>query len=240
MLNNFGIIVRRGFNMAKPPKSVPPPDARIVETLTLVALGELEVEDAAASLGLSSEELEALVTKNPTLANDADARAREIQTDPDRTLQTSQRGLAAIAATLAKRVQDQSHALSVAEMVTAGNLLEKIAGVSEKRKMEIKTEIDPVKTLHNGGREPLLICDDRPNPLTGEDRVAVYMITPDSPLWVDFSDPAFREPNFCWLEHYAPLSPTTGELLEDALKSLLASVGFRYLDSYGRLHGGHL
>lgn len=226
--------------MAKPSKSVPPTEDRIVGALTLVALGELEVDDAAASLNLTAEELEALVTKNPTLADEADTRAREIQTDPDRTLQTSQRGLAAIAATLAKRVQDQSHTLSVAEMVTAGNLLEKIAGVSEKRKLEIKSEVDPVKTLNNGGREPLLICDDRPNPLTGEYRGGVYMVTPDNPYWVDFSDPAFQAPNFCWLTHYAPLSPTTGELLEDALKSLLASVGFRYLDSYGRLHGDHL
>ena len=225
--------------MAKP-QTISPPDARIVDTLTLVALGELEVEDAAASLGLTPDELEALVTQNPALADEADTRAREIQTDPDRTLQTSQRGLAAIAATLAKRVQDQSHALSVAEMVTAGNLLEKIAGVSEKRKLELKTEIDPVKTSSNGGRFPLLICDDRPNPLTGGGRVAVYMLTPDSPFWVDSSDPAFQAPGFCWLNHYAPLSPTTGEVLYDALKALLASVGFRHLDSHGRLHGGHL
>ena len=226
--------------MAKPPKSIPPTDARIVDTLTLVALGELEVEDAAASLGLTPEELETLVTKNPTLANEADNRAREIQTDPDRTLQTSQRGLAAIAAALAKRAQDQSPALSVAEMVSAGGLLEKIAGVSEKRKLEIKSEVDPTKATSNGGRLPLLICDDRPNPLTGEDRVAVYMVTPDSPFWVDSSDPAFQAPGFCWLNHYAPLSPTTGEVLKDALTALLASVGFRYLDGFGRLHGGHI
>jgi len=226
--------------MAKPIKSVPPTEERIIDTLTLVALGELEVVDAAAELNLTSEELEALVTKNPTLADEADTRAREIQTDPDRTLQTSQRGLAAIAATLAKRVQDQSHALSVAEMVTAGGLLEKIAGVSEKRKLELKNEVDPTKTSNNGGRLPLLICDERPNPLTGEERVAVYMVTPDSPFWVDSSDPAFQTPGFCWLKQYAPLSPTTGEVLKDALAALLASVGFRYLDSYGRLHGGHL
>jgi len=226
--------------MAKPIKSVPPAEERIIDTLTLVALGELEVVDAAAELNLTSEELEALVTKNPTLADEADTRAREIQTDPDRTLQTSQRGLAAIAATLAKRVQDQSHALSVAEMVTAGGLLEKIAGVSEKRKLELKNEVDPTKTSNNGGRLPLLISDERPNPVTGEERLALYMLTPDSPFWVDFSDPAFQSTNYCWLKHHVPLSPTTGEVLKDTLEALIASVGFRYLDSYGRLHGGHL
>lgn len=225
--------------MPRPSKSKRPSDDAIVETLILIALGDLEVEDAAQALNLTPDQLETIVSKNPALADAADTRAREIQSDPGRTMETSQRGLAAIAATLAKRVQEQPHAMTVGEMVSAGGLLEKIAGVSEKRKLELKSEIDPGKAGGHESRLPVLFVDDRPNPVTGKQRLMICMVTPDSPAWIDTSDPQFQTPHFDWVNHYLPLSPETGEPLQEKLNLLTASAGFRYLDSRGRVHGAH-
>ena len=217
-----------------------PSDDTIVETLILIALGELEVEDAAQTLNLTPDELETLVAEDPTLAEQADTRAREIQSNPDRTLETSQRGLAAIASTLAKRVQEQPHAMSVGEMVSAGGLLEKIAGVSEQRKLQLKNEIDPGKEGHNETRLPLLFVDDRPNPVTGKQRLLICMVTPESPAWIDTADPKNQSPHFDWVNHHLPLSPISGEPLKEKLNALIESAGFRYLDAQGREHGAHL
>lgn len=226
--------------MSRPPKSKRPSDDTIIETLTLIALGDLEVEDAAQALNLTPDQLETIVSENPALADAADTRAREIQSDPDRTLETSQRGLAAIASTLAKRVQEQPHAMTVGEMVSAGGLLEKIAGVSEQRKLQLKNEIDPGKEGHNETQLPLMLVDNRPNPVTGKQRLMICMITPNSPAWVDTRDPRFQTPNFSWVDHHLPLSPQTGEPLEKAVNALIESVGFQYLDAEGRVHGAHL
>lgn len=225
--------------MPRPSKSKRPTDEAVIETLVLIALGDLEVEDAAQALNLTSDQLEKIVSENPALADAADARARELQSNPDHTLETSQRGLAAIAATLAKRVQEQPHAMSVGEMVSAGGLLEKIAGVSEQRRLQLKSEIDPGKAGSRETRLPILFVDDRPNPVTGKQRMMICMVTPDSPAWIDTSDPQFQIPHFDWVNHYLPLSPETGEPLKEKLNELTASAGFKYLDSRGRVHGAH-
>jgi hypothetical protein len=226
--------------MSSTTKTKRPSDERITEVLTLISLGELEVADAAQALNLTPDELETIVSKKPELADAADTRAREIQANPERTLETSQRGLASIAATLTKRVQEQPHAMTVGEMVSAGSLLEKIAGVSEKRKLELKSEIDPARPDARERRLPLLFVDDRPNPVTGKQRLMIIMVPSDSPSWVDTSDPQFQTPHFDWVGHYLPLSPETGEPLKSALEDLTTSIGCRYLDSRGRQHGAHL
>lgn len=226
--------------MARNKRSKIPSDDRIVETLVLIALGELEVADAAQTLNLTSDELETIVSDNPALADAADTRAREIQANPERTLETSQRGLASIAATLTRRVQEAPESMTVGELTSAGSLLEKISGASEKRKLEIKSEIDPTQAEPKMAKLPVMYIDDRPNLVTKKPRLMLVMLTPDSPAWVDTTDPQFQEPHFSWLDHYLPLSADDGEPLTAAIEELASSVGFRYLDSRGRQHGGHL
>ena len=215
-----------------------PETDQIVAILTNLATGEIEPETAAQLLGLDIEGLETLVALHPELAEQAAQAAEERQTDPDQTLATAQRGLASIANTLASRVHTNPNALSVNELTSAGSLLEKLAGIAERRKAEIKAELTPEDSRAKDPRLPLVIHDRRANPKTGESRMAIYLIDIESPAWVDVTDPAFQEPAYDWLDHHMPLSPETGEPIR--LTTLTEHAGFRYLDSKGRLHGGHL
>lgn len=214
-------------------------DTHIIETLSLLAMGEIEAADAAAALGLDLPGLEDLVESHPDLAEQAAEKAKALQTDPDHTLAVSQQGLHNAAMALARRLQENPDALTVNEMVSAGGLLEKIAGVSEKRKLEIKAEvIGESPTSKPGDRLPLFITDTRPNPTNGSPRLLTLLIEHEHPAWVDTTDPQFQSPQYDWLDHHLPLSPETGQPLD--LQNLTAHANFRYMDARGRVFGGHL
>lgn len=208
-------------------KSKHPADDTVIEVLTLLALGEVEPADAAAALNLDLPGLEALLAENPELADQASEKAKALQSDPDRTLNTSQRGLAAIAATLARRVHEQPDAMTVGELTSAGSLLEKIAGTSEKRRLELKAAIEPDKGK-DAQRLPLIIVDDR------TDQLCIFMIQPDDPRWVDSSVPEYRSPNFDWLEHFYPLGEGNRRL---SLETLVGPT-LKCMDAEGRVFGG--
>ncbi len=214
-----------------------PTEDQIVAILTNLATGQLAAETVAASLGLDLDGLEALVTTHPELAEQASQRARELQSDPDETLSVSQQGLHNAATALARRIQENPDSMTVPELVSAGGLLEKLAGIAERRKLELKNEIDPGKEK-NTSRVPIYVEDQRPNPATGAKRFVVRLVMPDSPAWVDFTDPQFQAPAFDWLNHFYPLSIETGECLHDQRLELLGP-NDRYMDSMGRVFGAH-
>lgn len=205
-------------------------EEEIINVLTNLGTGELEPEMAAASLGLTLDELEALVTSHPNLVNEASSRAREVQNDPDATLQVSQQGLHSAAAALARRITAHADDLQVSELVAGAGLLEKLAGVAERRKLELKAALDS-STDKASARYPLVIFDNR------TDKHRIFLITPESPHWVDTTDPRFQSPRYDWLARHAPLNRRTGEVMTAQLEKLLAAGGLRYLDEEGRLHG---
>ena len=200
-----------------------------VETLTALALGQIDIPDAAATLGLSEEAFLKYTDQNPPLLAEAEERAQALRLCPERTLARSNAGLSAAIETLAVRLETSGSDMTTGELVQASTLLEKLIGLSESRKAEVKSGSRPQETE----RLPLLVLDTRPNAVTEARRLKLILIPPDSPLWVDATKPDYQTPAFDWLEHFCPLSPTTGEALEVGLLTR----GGRYMDESGRVFG---
>lgn len=209
----------------------PPSDTTIIEHLALLHLNQMDAGDVAACLRMSADELLELLTERPVLRIQAEALAVEMRSNPDFAVSRSIEGLNSTAAALAARVRREADQLTVGELTQAGNLLEKLVGVAEQRKQAAKADAKAP-----ADRLPLMILDTRPNPVTGEPRMALYCLPPGHPCWVDTALPEFQKPVFDWLETFAPLSPVTGEVLHTHILQLLAEHG-TVMDAHGRRLG---
>ena len=210
-----------------------PSTESLFDVLVALSLGEVETDTAAASLGLSLEAFVDLVEARTDLVRQAEERARALRQSPERTLQRSTAGLSAAVEVLAARIERDGDSMSSDELVKVSALLEKLIGLSEARKLELKAQ---TSAGEDGAALPCLILDARPHPVTGAARMAVYLVAPGGYGWVDFAKPEFQRPAFDWLEHYAPLDPVTGEPRQEAIEQLLHGIG-RFMDSQGRIHG---
>lgn len=206
-------------------------DDHLVESLVLVATGDLEPQHLAESLSLPLDDLIEYLDARPALMARAEAEAARMRSDPDFAVSRGVEGLNAVVAALAGRVKHQADQLAVGELATAGNLLEKLVGIAETRKAQAKVEKADILD-----RLPLCVRDDRPNPKTQAPRLTIWLIPASSPCWVDARDPSYQWPLFDWLETFAPLSPETGEPLDASVKQLLDSA--RCVDATGRILGG--
>lgn len=207
-------------------------ETRLVESLILLANGEVEADFIAETLNISLEALVDYLDANPHLMAEAEAEAARMRSDPDFAVSRGIEGLNAVVAALAGRVKNQAADLNVAELATTGNLLEKLVGIAETRKAQARSE-----KANAAEKLPLYIQDTRANPVTKEPRFTIWLIHPDSPHWVDFADLRYQEPHFDWLQTFAPLSPETGNVLAGQIEELLSG-GARYMDAAGRIIGG--
>lgn len=209
-----------------------------LRTLVALSSGEIEVSGAAQTLGMDEEALIDFVEANPDLVHQAEAIAREQRLDPEHTLQRSSAGLAAAISTLATRIETHGSEMPTGELVQASQLLEKLLAINEQRKLELKAASEGNGKEANTQRTPIVIHDTRPCPKTGNPRMKIILVEPESAAWVDFGNPEFRAPNFDWLETFLPFPPKADKPID--LSLLTKSVGFRFMDERGRIFGGHL
>lgn len=207
---------------------------RILEILASLAIGEIETATAASLAGMDESSFLDYVESNPNLLEQAEENARRLRQSPERTIERSTSGLASAVETIAARIERDGANMPTPELVAASNLLEKLIGLSESRKAEIKAQSSDER--EQTAKLPIVIEDTRRNPVSGKERFAIYLIPHGAFGWVDFSDEKFRPPHFDWLSRFAPLSPQTGECLHQSVKELLDG-GARYMDASGRILG---
>lgn len=204
-------------------------DPKIIETLTALAVGELDTADAAAALGLTETELGALADSRPDLLQEAEARAKALLLDPGRTSEQATAGLAKAVETLARRLSDSEDLMTADEVIKSASLLERLVAFSKSREAEIKSA---TASSGPGDRLPLLVKDTRPNLVTGAPRLVVYLVSPQSPAWID---PRQYPGGIDWLSTHAPLSPDTGEPLNSAVAKLIGNT--RFMNMRGEIYG---
>lgn len=204
---------------------IPPSDALLIETLVHIEQGRPTTE-AVRQLGITVDDFLAVLEHRPELVEAAEQRARALASDPNVAIESSISGLNLVALRLKDRLLHQHEDFAPADLVRVGTLMSQITGVATQRKLELEAEVV------EGRDEPraLLIQDRRPNPVTGEARLALFVVPVSSPAWVDTRKPEFRPPAFNWLEIFAPLDPTTGRVRD---VPPLLEAGVRLMDEHG-------
>lgn len=209
-----------------------PPADRILDILASLAVGEIETAAAAALAGMDEATFIGFVEDHPHLLDQAEEKARQLRQSPERTIERSTSGLAGAVEVLAARIERDGATMLTSELVAASQLMEKILGISESRKQEIRSQTDASQS--DQAKLPIVVQDTRPNPITQAARLCVFVIPPGEFGWVDFSKPEFQAGQFDWCEAFAPLSPIDGECLSESIRLLLQGGG-RYMDSTGRI-----
>ena len=167
-------------------------------------------------LGIEKADLEELVEAGgEALAAAVRQRVESLRTHPDRVLGLSTKAVTDAAEELARRIREEGHVMTTAELNQCIGNLEKLAGISETRKQEIK------ESAHADGDAPtgtLMLQDYRDNRLT------LITVGPKHPCRVGLptkftaseSPEARRQRTTDLLNQYFPRDPETGAILNMA------------------------
>lgn len=198
----------------KPPE-LPALDApKLIDTLAHIQLNTLDIGAGCVELGISKDQLADLVEAGgEPLAAAVRQRMESMRTHPDRVLSLSTNAVTDAAEELARRIKDEGHTMTTSELNQSIANLEKLAGLSESRKQEIK---DADKASDEKAEGYMLLQDYR----SADRRLINIIVGPGHPCRIPVRkfDPLAtkeqrRQHTLDILNRFFPRCPKTGDFL---------------------------